>query len=103
MASIKNLDNCYGATSVFTFMYLALGFPHDNGVVCLHCNGVSSSSQYYGIVQIWYNGQWDNICDDSYYDQHEADVIRHQLGYIGASNYSRAGLMKLVPSLILYS
>jgi hypothetical protein len=35
-----------------------------------------------------------NICDDAYYDQNEADVICHQLGYTGASSYSRAGLEK---------
>ena len=69
----------------------------------LYHNGVTSSSYYYGIVQIWYNGQWGNICYDSYYDQYEADVICHQLAYAGASSYSRAGLMKLVPARILYS
>ena len=75
--------------------------PAGNGVVRLYCDGVTSSSYYYGIVQIWYNGQWGNICDDDDYDQYEADVICQQLGYIGASSYSRAGLMRLV-SLNLY-
>ena len=55
---------------------------------------MTSSSYYYGIVQIWYNGQWGNICDDNDYGQYEADVICHQLGYTGASSYSRAGLVK---------
>ena len=68
--------------------------PASNGVVRLYRNGVTSSSYYYGIVQIWYNGEWGNICDDNDYDQYEADVICHQLGYTGASSYSRAGLMK---------
>ena len=68
--------------------------PASNGVVRLYHNGVTSSSYYYGIVQIWYNGQWGNICDDDDYDQYEADVICHQLGYTGASSYNRAGLMK---------
>ena len=63
--------------------------PNGNGVVRLYRNGVTSSSYYYGIVQIWYNGQWGNICDDDDYDQYEADVICHQLGYTGASSYPR--------------
>ena len=70
--------------------------PAGNGVVRLYRNGVTASSHYYGIVQIWYNGQWGNICDDSYYNQYEADVICHQLGYIGASSYNRAELVELV-------
>ena len=71
------------------------------GIVRLYRNGLTSSSYYYGIVQIWYNGLWGNICDDSYYDQYEADVICHQLGYTGASSYYRAGLMRLVNDLKL--
>ena len=70
--------------------------PAGNGVVRLYRNGVTLSSYHYGIVQIWYNGQWGNICDDSYYNQYEADVICHQLGYTRASSYSRAGLVRLV-------
>ena len=65
------------------------------GVVRLYHNGVTSSSYYYGIVQILYNGEWGNICDDFYYDQYEADVICHQLGYTGASSYNRAGSVRL--------
>ena len=74
--------------------------PAGNGVVRLYCNGTTSSSYYYGIVQIWYNGEWGNICDDNEYDQYEADVICHQLGYIGASSYNRAGLVKLVTYIL---
>ena len=60
----------------------------------LFINGSTVSSLYYGIVQVWYNEQWGNICDDIQYDQNEADVICHQLQYTGASSYSRAGLVK---------
>ena len=77
---------------LFLNIYIA---PAGNGVVHLYRNGVTSSSYYYGIVQIWYNGQWGNICDDYYYNQNEADVICHQLGYTGASGFSRAGLKRL--------
>ena len=65
------------------------------GVVRLYRNGVTSSSYYFGIVQIWYNGQWGNIYDDWQYNQYEADVICHQLGYTGASSFIRAGLVRL--------
>ena len=70
---------------------LAYARPATAGTIVLYRNGVSSSSFYYGIVQLYYNSRWGNICDDSYYSSSEADVICHQLGYTGASSYSRAG------------
>ena len=69
-----------------------------NGAIILFRNGYTSSSYYYGIVRVYYNNGWGNICDDSYYSSTEANVICHQLGYIGASSYSRAGLVRLVLS-----
>ena len=65
-----------------------------NGAIILSRNGYTSSSYYYGIVRVYYNG-WGNICDDYYYSSTEANVICHQLGYTGASSYSRAGLVRL--------
>ena len=65
-----------------------------NGAIILSRSGYSSSSYYYGTVRIYYNG-WGNICYDYYYGSNEANVICHQLGYTGASSYSRAGLMRL--------
>ena len=76
------------------FVFYHLESNVANGVVRLYRNGVTSSSYYYGIVQIRYNEHWGNICDDYYYNKNEADVICHQLGYTGASSYSRAGLMR---------
>ena len=67
--------------------------PFSNGIVRLYRNGVTLSSYYYGIVQIYINSAWGNICHDSYYGSAEADVICRQLGYTGASTYSRAGNM----------
>ena len=67
-----------------------------SGALVLYRNGVSSSSYYYGIVQIYHNSGWGNICDDNYYSSAEANVICHQLGYTGASSYSRAGLVRCV-------
>ena len=76
--------------------------PFGNGIVRLYRNGSTSSSYYYGIVQIRYNGRWGNICDDYYYHQYEADVICHQLGYTGASSYSRAGLVRYSSIMYIY-
>ena len=65
-----------------------------NGAIILSHNGYSSSSNYYGIVRVYLNG-WGNICNDDSYSSTEANVICHQLGYTGASSYSRAGLVRL--------
>ncbi len=41
-----------------------------------------------GIVQVYYNDNWGNICDDTSFGITEADVICHQLSYTGASSYT---------------
>ena len=67
------------------------------GTVVLYNNGTSSSNSA-GIVRVYYNGQWGNICND-YYDDFgydEANVVCHQLGYTGAYDYSTAGSEKYV-------
>ena len=66
-----------------------------SGSLILSRNGYTSSSYYYGIVRVYYNNGWGNICDDYYYSSNEANVICHQLGYTGASSHSRAGLVRL--------
>ena len=66
-----------------------------NGAIVLFLNGYISSSFYYGIVRVYYNNGWGNICDNYYYSSTEANVVCHQLGFTGASSYSRAGLMRL--------
>ena len=61
-----------------------------NGPIRLWRNGNSSLSFTSGRVQLLYNSQWGNICDDVSFGITEATVICHQLGYTGASSYSRA-------------
>ena len=46
-------------------------------------------------MRVYYNNGWGNICDDTFITSTEANVICHQLGYTGASSYSRAGLVRL--------
>ena len=66
-----------------------------NGALILSRYNITSTSYYYGTVRVYFNG-WGNICDDVYYNSAEANVICHQLGYTGASSYSRAGLVRCV-------
>ena len=61
-----------------------------NGPVRLWRNGLSSSAYTFGRVQVFFNSQWGNICDDASFRLTEATVICHQLGYTGAISFSRA-------------
>ena len=63
--------------------------PSGSGVVRLWRFGSTSLLYSSGRVQIYYNSQWGNICDDSQLGLTEAHVICHQLGYTGASSQSR--------------
>ena len=84
------------SVSNLTFIvFYHLADDAQNGAIILSRNGHTSSSYYYGIVRVYYNNGWGNICDDYYYSSTEANVICHQLGYTGASSYSRAGLVRL--------
>nr|XP_054774380.1 deleted in malignant brain tumors 1 protein-like [Lytechinus pictus] len=63
------------------------GHYEDVGVICsegtdtVRLTGGDISSE--GRVEIFYNGQWGTICDDSW-GQEEANVVCQQLGYSGA-------------------
>ena len=58
-------------------------------------NQVSSTQSWSsGIVQIYYEDSWGNICDDSSFGSDEADVVCHQLGYTGAASYGNTGTIK---------
>ena len=66
-----------------------------NGAIILFRNGYTSTSYNFGIVRVYYNNGWGNICYDSYHSSTESNVICHQLGYTGPSSYNRAGLVRL--------
>ena len=64
--------------------------PNSVGAIRLLNNGSTSRYNTAGRVQVWYGGQWGNICHRMYGDfgNDEADVICHQLGWSGSSSYS---------------
>ena len=68
-----------------------LGFPgQSNGPIRLWRSGTTSVSYTFGRVQVLYDSRWGNICDQSgNFGTNEATVICHQLGYTGASSWSR--------------
>ena len=47
-----------------------------------------------GIVRIFYNGAWGNICDDGSFGIVEANVACRQAGYAGALRFSNTGELR---------
>ena len=66
--------------------------PNGVGAIRLLNSGSTSLYNTAGHVQVWYGGQWGNICDrNTNFGSDEADVICHQLGWSGSSSYSTYG------------
>ena len=51
-------------------------------------NEVHSPNWNSGIVQVYHEKSWGNICKGLYFGANVADVICHQLTFTGASSYS---------------
>ena len=63
--------------------------PSSVGAMRLLNSGSTSLYNTAGRVQVWYGGQWGNICGrNTYFGYDEADVVCHQLGWSGSSSYS---------------
>ena len=88
---IKNATSLFVFNGKFIFVFIS---ELSTGSVRLYRKGVSLPSYSHGIVQIYMDNQWGNICKDSKFKQKEADVVCHQLSYTGASTYSSAGVMR---------
>ncbi|XP_071503570.1 scavenger receptor cysteine-rich domain-containing protein DMBT1-like [Diadema antillarum] len=66
------------------------GHYEDVGVECTtpgEIRLVGGQDNTQGRVEIYYDGQWGTVCDDSW-DIEEANVVCRMLGFEGASNYS---------------
>ncbi|XP_066271748.1 uncharacterized protein [Branchiostoma lanceolatum] len=60
------------------------GHHEDAGVVCMKSiRLVNGSSDSEGTVEVWHDGQWGSICDDSW-GLNDAQVVCRQLGYADA-------------------
>ena len=72
-------------------MFACTSAASGNGVVRLFRNDETSSSFNSGIVQIYLDNEWGNICNDFWFGATEANVVCHQLGYTGASSHGSTG------------
>ena len=73
-----------------SFLFIKDNLPTS---LVLFRNNVTSSLFTSGIMKV-YGSSWGNICYDYSFGANESHVVCHQLGYTGASSYSRAGLTK---------
>ena len=69
-------------------------------------DNVPDTSQQWssGIVQIYYNGEWGNICNDDSFDLTAANVVCNQLAYNGAMSYTDTGstTTSVTPPVVVY-
>lgn len=85
------LKHCIIILSNNTHNFLGQSRP-GNGTVQFYNNktNTTSSSAKEGVVQVYLNNTWGNICRDDDFSQTEADTICYQMGYTGASRYDSA-------------
>ena len=72
--------------------------PNSVGAIRLLNSGNTSLYNTAGLVQVWYDGHWGNVCaTKEHFGYNEANVICHQLGWSGSSSsYSTGRYDRLV-------
>ena len=83
---------CRVIISTVTTSIIKLYAGQGNGAVELYRDGDTSYKFSSGVVRVYYNGEWGNICYGSTtWTQSESDVLCHQLGWSGGSTHNSAG------------
>jgi hypothetical protein len=49
--------------------------------------GIKTNSLYFGILQVFHNGEWGTVCDDGW-NRNNTKVVCRQLGYTNGSHMS---------------
>ena len=81
---------------IINFIFNILGqYPVGGGAIRLFINGNTSTRYTAGIVQVFVNGQWSNICRKGSFSLTEAHVLCHQLGYSNALSWSYVAQTKM--------
>ena len=73
------------------------------GALRFYRNGFADTNQAWnsGIVQIYYEDEWGNICDLWAFGMAEANVICHQFGYSGATSFTDSGSSSMYVIIII--
>ncbi|XP_072168896.1 scavenger receptor cysteine-rich domain-containing protein DMBT1-like [Diadema setosum] len=82
--------SCYGGEATLLSCWHRGVYSHncvhaeDASVICARKVRLSGGGSYYqGTVELYYNGTWNSVCDDSW-DLVDADVVCRMLGFPGA-------------------
>ena len=65
-----------------------------------YTRSTTSPGRSAGRLEIYYNGSWGTVCNDSF-SQSDGDVVCKQLGYQRASRYGSVGSLRCVCCVIV--